>query len=474
MSQTAPAQPASLDYTAAALAVAAPEPEPRRVLLRQLLWLALPILVEQVLHMLVGLTDVYIAGHLRQNKAAATAAVGSVAYILWLIGLIAGTIGTGSTALVARAVGARHRSLANSVCGQTVTAAVVTGVTLALLVVVGARLLAALTGLEGESHRYALFYLRALSLSLPFMIFMFAANACLRGAGDTVTPAVSMVVVDALNMALSFSLARGLYGLPELGFRGIAVGTVSAYVVGGLLQFAVLLQGRGGLKLHLHRLRPHWHTLRRILRIGLPSGVENLVAWSANFVIVAIINRMDPTNVAGSAHIVTIRMESISFLVGFAFATAAATMVGQSLGMGDPARARRSAYLAYLMGGGVMGVMGALFVTLPRVFAGVLTNDPAVIALTARCLFITGFAQLGFASYMVFSLSLRGAGDTFKVMLINLASVLCLRLGGVLVVTLVFGLGLPAIWVVLAAELMIRGTAMFARFLHGAWRHVKV
>lgn len=474
MSQAAPATPAPAPVAPPAKNAVAADPVSNTRLLSQLLWLALPILVEQVLHMLVGLTDVYVAGHLREKPAAATAAVGSVSYILWLLGLIAGAIGTGSTALVARAVGARHRSLANSVCGQTVTAAAVTGVALALAVVLAARPLAALTGLRGDAHGFALFYLRGLSLALPFMIFMFAANACLRGAGDTVTPAMSMVVVDSLNVLLSVSLARGLFGLPELGFRGIAIGTVTAYVVGGLLQFGVLLRGRGGLKLHLHRMRPHWHTLRRILRIGLPSGLENLVAWSANFVIVAIINRMDATNVAGSAHIVTIRMESISFLIGFAFATASATMVGQSLGMGDPARARRCAYLAYAMAGGLMGLMGVLFVTMPRAFAAVLTSDPAVIDLTAQCLFITGFAQLGFAAYMVFSLSLRGAGDTLKVMLINLASVLVLRLGAVLVVTLVFGLGLAAVWVVLAAELMIRGTLMFVRFVYGGWRHVKV
>jgi putative MATE family efflux protein len=469
MTQAAQVKPLEGRYVPMASA-----PVSNRALLRQLLWLALPILVEQVLSMFVGLTDVYLAGHLKAQKAAATAAVGSVSYILWLIGLIAGAIGTGSTALVARAVGARHRSLANSVCGQTVIAAVVTGVTLSLLMILGARPIAAITGLRGEAHEFALFYVRVLSLSLPFSVLMFSANSCLRGAGDTVTPAISMVVVDGLNMALSFALSRGRWGLPDLGFRGIAIGTVCAYVVGGLLQFAVLLRGRGGLRLHLHRLRPHWHTLKRILRIGLPSGLEGLLAWGANFAIVSVINRMDPTNVAGSAHIVTVRMESISFLVGYAFATAAATMVGQSLGMKDPGRARRSAYLAYAVGGGVMGFMGLLFVSLPLLFASFLTNDPAIIHLTAKCLFITGFAQLGFAAAMVFGSSLRGAGDTFKVMLINLTSVLGLRLTAVLVISLVFGMGLPAIWVVLASELMIRGIAMFARFQYGAWRHVQV
>jgi putative MATE family efflux protein len=443
-------------------------------LLRQLLWLALPILAEQALHSVVGLTDVYLAGHLRRDAVAATAAIGSIAYILWLLGLIAGAIGTGSTALVARATGARHRSLANSVCGQTVTAAALTGITLGVLTLLFQRQIASITGLKGEAYGFALYYVRALSLALPFSIFLFAANACLRGAGDTLTPAVSVIVVDAVNLVLSASLSRGWFGLPEMGFRGIAVGTVTAYVVGGLLQLAVLLRGRGGLRLHPHRLRPHWHTLRRILKIGLPSGLEGVLIWGANFVIVAVINRLDPTNVAGSAHIITIRLESMSFLIGYAFAMAAATMVGQSLGMGDPVRAKRSAYLAYAVGGGVMGFMGLLFVLFPHAFASLLAEDPAIVDLASRCLFITGFAQLGFAASMIFSAALRGAGDTVVVMLINLACIVGLRLTGALLVAFYFRGGLPQIWLVLAGELVIRGIANFLRFQHGGWRHVKV
>jgi len=467
MTRAEAARPEILSYDRPRSAAAPP-------LFRQLLFLALPILAEQMLHSVVGLTDVYLAGHLRRDAVDATAAIGSIAYILWLLGLIAGAIGTGSTALVARATGARHRSLANSVCGQTVTAAVLAGVALSALTLLFAPQVAAVTGLKGQAYDFALFYVRLLSIALPFIIFLFAANSCLRGAGDTVTPATSVIVVDLVNMGLSASLSRGWLGLPEIGFKGIAIGTVTAYVIGGLLQLAVLLRGRGGLRLHPHRLRPHWHTLRRIFKIGLPSGVENLLIWGANFAIVAAINATDPTNVSGSAHIITIRLEAMSFLIGYSFAMAAATLVGQSLGMNDPKRAARSAYLAYAIGGGAMGFMGVMFVLFNKPFSHLLAEDPKIVTLTARCLFITGFAQLGFAASLIFSAALRGAGDTVVVMAINLASILGVRLTGALLVARHFKLGLPAIWMVLAAELMIRGTSIFLRFLHGGWKHVKV
>src|SRR5471032_3244423 len=84
-------------------------------LLRDLLALALPVWAEQILHMLVGLNDTYLANHLPHDAASAGAAVGTITYFLWFIGLLVAFIGAGSTAIIARAKGSRHRRLANSV-----------------------------------------------------------------------------------------------------------------------------------------------------------------------------------------------------------------------------------------------------------------------------------------------------------------------------------------------------------------------
>ena len=128
----------------------------------------------------------------------------------------------------------------------------------------------------------------------------------------------------------------------------------------------VLLIGRGGIKLHLHRLQPHWHDMKRILRIGLPNAGESMINWAANFFLLNIVNRTVPVNVAAAAHTNAIRIESISYMAGFAIAVATTTMVGQSLGMKDPRRATRSAYLAYAIGGGFMTFIGLLFIFFSR------------------------------------------------------------------------------------------------------------
>ncbi len=470
--------------------LAASSQEPPSALLRQLLGLSLPVLAENMLHMLVGVNDTYLANHvsagasgdraiLEAQCAAAAAAVGAITYILWFIGLFAGSVGTGSTALIARATGAKHRALANSICGQSISAALVGGIALGLLMFLTAAPVAHGTRLQGQAHEFALSYLRMLSPCVPFLVVMFVANACLRGAGDSLTPAISMIIVDIVNIVFSWGLTYGLavHGvtiMPRMGFDGIAIGTVIAYIAGGVIQLIVLVHGRGGIRLHLHRLRPHWPHIRRLLKIGLPSGVESLLQWIANFGVLIVINQIDTSNVSSAAHINTIRIESISFMAGFAVATAAATMVGQSLGMRNPQRANRSAYLSYAIGGAMMTLCGILFITLGRYPAALMSDNSQVIALTTRCLSITGIIQCGFASAAIFGGALRGAGDTMVVMLINLASVFLLRFTGVMIVGLWLHKGLAAIWIVLASELFTRGVLMYGRFVQGGWKHVEV
>jgi putative MATE family efflux protein len=458
----------------------APHPAASPGLLRVVLLLALPSLAEQIFNFFVGLSDTWLANNLprqggRDVAPAATAAVGTISYLVWFIGLIVSAVGTGATALISRAKGARHRRLANNVCGQSVTASLALGVALALLLFLAAPLWIRLTGLKGDAAAFALSYLRLLAACLPFLTVMLTANACLRGAGDTLTPAVSMIVVNAVNIALSFGLTYGRWGLPALGFDGIAAGTVVAYVVGGALQFAVLVAGRGGVRLHWHRLRPHAHTLRRVFRVGVPAGLEGLLIWLAHFTVVIVINTMDRTNVSAAAHLNAVKIEAFSYLPGFAFATAAATLVGQSLGMKDPRRARRATYLAFALGGGIMTLCGVVFILFGRTLSDwMLPNQPEISALTADCLLVTGFIQAGFAAGMVFSGALRGAGDTIAVMALNLFSTIAVRLAGVLIVVYVLRQGLVVVWMVLSTELLVRGILAWVRFEKGAWKHLEV
>jgi Na+-driven multidrug efflux pump len=148
-------------------------------------------------------------------------------------------------------------------------------------------------------------------------------------------------------------------------------------------------------------------------------------------------------------------------------------MVGQSLGMKDPRRAQRSAYLGFLVGGGFMTFAGLVFILFAHVPAGIMIKDAQVRELTARCLQITGFCQFGFAAAIIFGGALRGAGDTLGVMLITTISIIGIRLGGVYVAGRM-DQPLPVIWVILSIDLFVRGALIYGRFLNGRWTAIKV
>jgi putative MATE family efflux protein len=466
-----------MTQTAAQLSYATPPTaySSNRQLLRELMLLATPVWIEQALHMAVGLNDTWLANHLPRDAANAGAAVGTITYFLWFIGLLVGAVGTGSTAMISRAKGARHQSLANSVTGQSISASVLMGLIVGAILFTAATPIIAMTQLQGTAHAFAFSYLRMLSVSLPFTMVMFIAGSCQRGGGDTITPAIVMVIVDLINMLFSFALCRGWFGLPVMGFDGIAAGTVIAYISGGVMQLIVLTRHSAVVRLHLHRLRPHWFTIKRLFRIGIPAMIEGLLAWLANFGVIAIINRVDPTNVMSSAHMNTVRLEGVSFLSGMAFATAAATMVGTNLGRKDPQRAARSAYMAFTVAAIFMGLCGLLMITVGKYPAEwISANDPRIIHLTIQCLRITGTIQVGFAACLVFGGALRGAGDTLSAMIISLSTIIGLRFTSVIIVGYWLHLGLTAVWCVLASELFLRGVLMYLRFASGAWKTTRV
>lgn len=452
-------------------ASAAPAPARER-LFRALLFLALPVLAENALNIVVGLNDAYLANHLRHDARDATAAVGTVAYLLWFIGLFSGALGTGATAIISRAIGARHRARAHAACGQAMLLGASLGALLGLIFLFGAPLIARLAGLEGHAYDLAVSYVRLLSPGAPFLVVLFVANASLRGSGDTRTPMIAMSIVNTINVCLTWSLTFGHLGLPELGIRGIAVGTACAYAAGALMQTAVLLLGIGKLELRMHRLRFHRVEMSRVLRIGLPSAAENAMMWGVNFFMVSTVNRLGAA--ASAAHLNSVRIESLAYMTGFAVATAVATLVGQSLGQRDPGRAARVARYGYYLAGGAMTLAGLSFVLFGHAYANVMSDDPDVRALSARCLFICGFTEWAFAAFIIYSAALRGAGDTRAVMFLNIFSVVGARLAGVVIVGVVLRGSLPLIWCVLSGELMLRGALAYARFRTGEWQRARV
>ncbi|MDX1682813.1 MAG: MATE family efflux transporter [Phycisphaeraceae bacterium] len=428
--------------------------------------------LEHLLHSLVGFVDTGLAGRL---SVAATNAIAVSAYVGWLMGMLHMGVGIGTGALVARAVGGRHRGLANAALGQATVLALGWGAAVGAFVFLVAPPICRTFGLDGEALPMAVLYIRLITLAAPFSAMMFVGNAALRAAGDTRTPFLIMVAVNVVNTGLSILLVFGPAPWGGYGILGIAAGTMISWTIGGGIVLLVLLGGWGPLRLFVHRLRPHWHTIRRIVRVGIPNVGESLGMWVGNVLVAMIVGQFLVNKAALGAHIIAIRVESLSFLPGVALGTAAATLAGQYLGADDKLMARRAVARCWLYAAAGMTLMGVIFVIIPEPLARLLAPDePALYKLAREPIQLAGLIQIFFATYIVLAHALRGAGDTRASLVITALTTFGVRLPAAWLLGVTLDMGLTGIWMALCGELVVRGVLFAIRFLRGRWVEVEV
>ena len=466
-----------------------------------------PVLVDSVLNSLVGLTDTMVAAAI---SPAATDAIGNAAYILWFCGLFMIALDVGATALISRSVGAGRWAVANAAVGQTMILAVVTGVAVGALLLVLAGPIAAVMGMSPEGEILFRQFLRLCSLDVPCMGILYAGIACLRGSGDSFRPMRAMILVNCVNLALAWVLSGADYSrmvqgeggdmvrkviianpFPfDLGIIGIGLGMMLGHAAGAAMILRTLLKGSSGLTLYRHRLRPHWHTMRRIVRVGFPNFLETLGMWIGNFPVILMAGWIGADLVG--AHILAVRIEAFSFQPGFAVGIAAAALAGQYLGAGSPRLAKRAVMICTGVSAAIMGIMGLAFILFARPIVGVLSAQGVHLEVTPRLLEITGLVQVPFAVALVLRQAMRGAGDVKVVMWITWVTTYAFRLplayalsgveiplpGGGRIENPFKGwvgeASLAGLWAGLCVEIVLRAMVFVWRFWEGGWAKVRV
>ena len=272
-----------------------------------------------------------------------------------------------------------------------------------------------------------------------------------------------------------------------MGWNGLAIGTATAQGVGGALIFGCLLMGRAGLTLRLKDLRPDGAMIRRVLRIGIPGGIDSLSILMCHLWYLSIINTLGTTSAA--AHGLGVRIESLAYLPGTAFQVAAATMAGQALGANSPERARHSVWTALACGGIVMTSAGLLFAYVGGFFTwAFLGSSESMIALmTEELLKIVALSMPALAVTMILTGGLRGAGDTRWPLAITFAGYLMVRIPGAYFLAWseiplplssvsipALGLGVHGAWIAMVLDTFVRATLVFARYTHGGWTRVRI
>lgn len=438
--------------------------------LARAIWsLAWPAIATFGLESLVGLVDMIMVGRL---GPASLAGVGVGTQIYHAVNVVMIAVGTGTVALVARHMGAGQRSAAENALLQSLYAGLVLSVSVAVPVLIWVRQVVELFGVTPAVVGETVDYLRYLIPAVPFAALFTIVGSGLRGAGDMRTPLMLGALINALNVGGNYVLIFGKFGAPRMGVAGAALSTSLSMLVGVVLALLVLTRAGGVLRLRRGRLAPDVTTARRVIAVGAPTAIEQLLMQVGFMLYLAVAALYGTTAVA--AYFIGVRILALSFLPGFGFSAAASTLVGQSLGAGQPEEAERSGWEAnrltilFLSVGGLIIFLGA------EPIARAFVADAGVVGDAVSFIRILAMAQPLMAADFALGGALRGAGDTRFPLLTVLIGFYGARLGCAWIAASLLHLGLVWVWAAIIGDYIARAVLKAYRFHSGAWKRIHV
>jgi putative MATE family efflux protein len=427
--------------------------------------LAIPMMLEMSMESVFAVVDIAFVSRLGTD---AIAAVGITEALITVLYAVAVGLGMGVTAMVARRIGAKEREAAARVTGQ----AIWVGAGLSLLIGIPGSFYAAdmlrLMGASPSVIETGTGFAAVLLGGSASIIYLFVLNAAFRGAGDASVALRSLWLANGLNIILDPCLIFGLGPFPEMGVTGAAVATTIGRSIGIVYQLWYLFDGRGRLRFRLRNLALAPPVLARMLVISIGGIGQFLISTSSWIIVMRIVAIYGSTAVA--AYTIGLRIFEFIWLPSWGLGNAAATLVGQNLGAGQPDRAEKSTWRAAKYNAIFMTSVGVLVVIFAPGIAGLFTNDADVLRYGTSCLRILAIGIPMYAVGMIVTQALNGAGDTRTPTAINLVCFWILQIPLAYWLATDMSLGPDGVfWAMVVSESLVTilGVAVFRR---GKWK----
>lgn len=431
---------------------------------KDLLWLVIPLIIESVLGITLGMEDSMMVSH---AGAAAVSGVSLVDTISSLLVLLFSALATGGAVVISQAMGAGKKDRMELAAKHLLLA--VTG--MALLVSVGTALfrvplLKLIFGsVEQSVMESASDYFLFRALSYPFMGMASACSAIFRAIGK---PRISMGASFLMNGVNIVANAVLIFGL-DMGVTGAALGTTIARMAGALLQLhllrdpshAVCIRSFKGFRLELD-------TVKRICGIGIPSGIENAIFQLGKVLTQSLVATFATTQIAANG--VCNTLTSFEYTAGSSVGLAAVTVVGRCIGAGDKVQAKK--YLnkmikyAYIANGIVTLVITLFRGPILELYhldaeATALANQ--ILLWHALCIWTVW--PLAFTPPNAF----RAAGDVRYTMVTSIGSMWVFRVGFSYLFHWLFQTGVMSVWYAMACDWVFRAVIHTVHRMKGKW-----
>lgn len=431
----------------------------------------LPLMASNILQALSGtFNSIFIGQMIGVDALAALATFFPILFFLisFIIGLSAG-----STILIGQAWGARNIERVKRVAGTTMSSAFVMGLVVAVIGGIWIEDIMSLLGAPENIRQTATEYGRIMFVGMPGFFIFLVATSILRGVGDTITPLFSLILSMLVGVILTPALIQGWWGLPQLGVNSAAWAFIAGFVV--VLLFLFFYMRARNMPLapdaaFLRALKPDFPLLGLILKLGVPAGLQMVVASVAGIVIVGLVNRFgsNATAAYGALNQVLNYVQFPAMSIGIATSIFGAQAIGGRQ-IGQLAAITRTALVLNLIITGTLIILAYLF---SQHLVALFITDPEVIALTEHLLYIVLWAILPFGWGVVFSGMMRASGMVYAPMLLALAAILFIELPWAVWLSQT-SLGLSGIWIAYAASFTVM-LIMQASWYHFIWKKKKI
>ena len=429
------------------------------------LLLAWPSILAQLAMCLMSYIDAAMVGRLGSAQAAA---IGLVSSTTWIFGSFCYATASGFSVQIAHRCGAKDFGGARRAFRHGIVVALAVSALLALLAAAIHRALPHWLGGTPEILADASAYFLIYAIFLPLFQLAIFCEASLIASGNAKVPGILSIAMCGLDVVFNYLLIFVL----GLGVKGAALGTGLATACAGafLLWYAARRSSELRQEREIRDEADRKLIQRQAFGISWPLWIQNLISRGAYIAATVLVAPLGTIAIAANSF--AIIAEGFCYLPGYGLEDSATTLVGQSLGAKRPDMAKRFAWITIGTGASMMTFLAVLmWIFAPQVM-GLLSQDPAVISLGARCLRIEAWAEFFYAISIVAYGCCVGAGDTMVPSAINLLSMWVIRLG--LALVLIPRYGLEGYWFAMATELSIKGVLFAVRIARGRWMRTRL
>ncbi len=425
-------------------------------------YIALPSIVGMLFRTMYNIVDMFWIGKLGYEQIAAVGIFG----IFFEFAIVFNeVIGVGSVALIARHYGAKNYQRVNQVVKQTLLLKLfvalifcVTGISFIKYILIG-------LGAQGDVIVYGIQYGRVMSVGFLFMLTSATLFTAMRGVGDARTPMKIMMVTNVLNIVLDPIFIFSF----KLGVTGAAAATVLSQMLTFAIGFFLITTGRHVVKITTS-LTLDFTTMKNILFIGIPSGIEMLIRNVTNMIAIRIIAGFGMTVLAGFQ--IFFRMLGVAWMPLFGLTLACGTLVGHNLGAEKPKKAEKTALQSGYIGTVVIIGVVSVFYVFSHQLVSLFNTTEEVVQAGVSCFRIISPFLIFFGFYLPLSGAFFGSGDTKPPMIVTFLANLCFQIPVMIVLSELWREN--GVFLAYGMALFVGFCMTFVWFYKGRWKHKKL